>query len=179
MLVATKKRKENIAEYILYMFQVEDLIRAFKFDTKKLDEFVTKQYAGSNVQQKEILAWYHNLSLMMVKEGLKEKGHLQFLVNLMNDLENFHLRILQENEQVEYIALFKTMAGIIQEFKSKTSQDTGDVVACINGLYMYLMLKLQKKQVSPETVQAMKGFGKLLSKLSALYNDFEQGKLEL
>ena len=179
MLVATKKRKENIAEYILYMFQVEDLIRAFKFDPDKLDEFVVKQYAGSNGQQKEILAWYQNLSLMMLKEGLKEKGHLQFLVNLMNDLENFHIKILHENEQVEYIALFKTMAGIIQEFKGKTSQETGDIIACINGLYMYLMLKLQQKEVSPETVEAMKGFGKLLSKLSALYKEFEEGKLEL
>ena len=28
MIIAQKKRKENIAEYLLYMWQIEDLIRA-------------------------------------------------------------------------------------------------------------------------------------------------------
>ena len=32
MIIARQKRKENIAEYLLYMWQVEDLIRANKFD---------------------------------------------------------------------------------------------------------------------------------------------------
>ena len=32
MIVARQKRKENIAEYLLYMWQVEDLIRANRFD---------------------------------------------------------------------------------------------------------------------------------------------------
>lgn len=28
MITASQKRKENIAEYLLYMWQIEDLIRA-------------------------------------------------------------------------------------------------------------------------------------------------------
>ena len=32
MIIARRKRKENIAEYLLYMWQVEDLIRANNFD---------------------------------------------------------------------------------------------------------------------------------------------------
>ena len=32
MIVAKQKRKEKIAEYLLYMWQVEDLIRANQFD---------------------------------------------------------------------------------------------------------------------------------------------------
>ena len=32
MIIAKQKRKENIAEYLLYMWQIEDLIRANNFD---------------------------------------------------------------------------------------------------------------------------------------------------
>ena len=41
MLVAQKKLKENIAEYLLYMFQIEHVIRSFNFDlTAIIDVFV-------------------------------------------------------------------------------------------------------------------------------------------
>ena len=32
MQIAQQKLSENIAEYVLYMYQIEDLIRAYKFD---------------------------------------------------------------------------------------------------------------------------------------------------
>lgn len=37
MIIARQKRKENIAEYLLYMWQVEDLIRANKFDMDSIN----------------------------------------------------------------------------------------------------------------------------------------------
>ena len=40
MLIAQQKRKENIVEYILYMWNVEDLIRANGLDMKKIDDAV-------------------------------------------------------------------------------------------------------------------------------------------
>ena len=36
MYIASKKRKENIAEYILYMWQVEDMIRANGCDIDRI-----------------------------------------------------------------------------------------------------------------------------------------------
>ena len=36
MLVASQKRKENIAEYLLYMWQVEDIVRAFNLDIERI-----------------------------------------------------------------------------------------------------------------------------------------------
>ena len=32
MIIASQKKKENIAEYLLYMWQIEDLIRVYKLD---------------------------------------------------------------------------------------------------------------------------------------------------
>jgi len=36
MLVASQKRKENIAEYLLYMWQMEDIVRAFNLDIERI-----------------------------------------------------------------------------------------------------------------------------------------------
>ena len=36
MLLADKKKKENISEYIIYMYQTELLIRNFEFDIDKI-----------------------------------------------------------------------------------------------------------------------------------------------
>jgi hypothetical protein len=40
MLLAQQKQKENIAEYIIYMYQMEDIVRAFQFDLDKLVQFI-------------------------------------------------------------------------------------------------------------------------------------------
>ena len=44
MIIARQKRKENIAEYLLYMWQVEDLIRANKFDMDSINRTVFAHY---------------------------------------------------------------------------------------------------------------------------------------
>ena len=36
MLISRQLRKENIAEYVLYMWQVEDIIRAYGLDLGRL-----------------------------------------------------------------------------------------------------------------------------------------------
>ena len=38
MIIAQQKRKENIAEYLLYMWQVEDMIRANQLDIDKIND---------------------------------------------------------------------------------------------------------------------------------------------
>ena len=36
MFIASQKKKENVSEYILYMWQIEDIIRTFQFDIDKI-----------------------------------------------------------------------------------------------------------------------------------------------
>ena len=38
MYISQQLKKQNIAEYLLYMWQVEDLIRANNFDMEKIRE---------------------------------------------------------------------------------------------------------------------------------------------
>ena len=65
MYIASQKRKENIAEYLLYMWQIEDLIRANDLDLDKIKSNVIDKYQLSEPQIKEMTEWYESLIDMM------------------------------------------------------------------------------------------------------------------
>ena len=115
----------------------------------------------------------------MDKEGIGNSGHLQFLTNHITVLNDFHLRILKNELSPDYSRSFNSCIRIINEFRLKGNPAANDVETCINGIYGYLLLKIQKKEVSSATEDAVRQFGKLLGLLSALYKDFEKGTLEL
>ena len=101
MLIAQEKRKSNIAEYILYMWQVEDIIRACNFDISLIENNYVSKFNPSSRVQDEIKDWYVNLILMMHEEGLREKGHLSFLNTLVSEMNDLHLRLLNSRQEVQ------------------------------------------------------------------------------
>lgn len=177
MLVAKQKRKENIVEYILYLFQVEDLIRAFNCDINLIETQLVQGYKTDTETSKEILDWYTNLILMMDKEKIRENGHLQFLVNLINDTNQLHLKLLETSADVMYVNIFQTVAGLITELKQKNKEAQNDVELGVTTVYGFLLLKMQKKDVSAETTDAVKRISQWLGMLAKLYKDFEAGDL--
>ena len=44
MIIAQQKRRDNIAEYLLYLWQVEDLLRACSLDIDKVEKAVIDRY---------------------------------------------------------------------------------------------------------------------------------------
>ena len=78
MLVAQQKRKENIAEYILYMYQIEDLIRAYHFNISNIETKLVSQYHVDEKTKQEISDWYKNLVVMMQKEGFRKRDISSF-----------------------------------------------------------------------------------------------------
>jgi hypothetical protein len=179
MLVAQQKRKENIAEYILYLYQVEDLIRAFQLDMNLINEKLVRSYAADEKTTAEISSWYENLVLMMEKEGRQEQGHLQFLENLVSELNEFHLRLMNEEVDAKYTSVYNSVAGLITELKAKNPDASGDVQVAIDGIYGYLILKIRKKDISPETMEAVKSLSLWLSLLSKHFKDYESGDLQM
>ncbi|MFV0398195.1 MAG: DUF4924 family protein, partial [Bacteroidales bacterium] len=76
MIIAKEKRQSNIAEYILYMWQVEDMLRACKLEEGTIELVIGSRFAEqSEEEMKAILSWYKDLSLMMKEEQKVEKGH--------------------------------------------------------------------------------------------------------
>ncbi|MFW5773716.1 MAG: DUF4924 family protein [Tangfeifania sp.] len=178
MLVAKQKRKENIAEYILYLYQVEDLIRAFHLDMDLLNKKLIAGYEVDDKTRKEIYDWYENLVLMMEKEGKQQKGHLQFIINLIGELNEFHLRLLETEVDKMYIPIYQAVAGLVNELKPKNPDAVNDIQVAIDGIYGYLLLKIQKKEITDDTKDAVKRLSHWLAHLSKDFREYEKGDLE-
>jgi len=175
MLVAKQKRKENIAEYILYLYQIEGMIRALQFNMNQIEMQLVQAYKADKKTSKEIADWYSNLLIMMEKEGLREKGHLQFLVNLIVDVNDFHLKLMETSADVPYVRTFQMIAGLLGELRAKNSSALNDIQLAIDTVYGFLLLKMKKAEVTAETEEAVQRLSQWLGSLSKLYRDFESG----
>lgn len=179
MLVAKQKRKDNIAEYILYLYQVEDLIRAFQFDINLIQEKLVSNYQTDKKTSDEITAWYNNLVVMMEKDGIREKGHLQFLTNLIGDLNEFHISLINADVEKVYVQTFKSVSGVISEIKQKNKTAKNDIQLGLDTIYGFLLLKMKKANISEGTVNAVKQLSQWLGILSEMYKNFETGNIKI
>ncbi|MCK4664890.1 MAG: DUF4924 family protein [Bacteroidales bacterium] len=180
MLIAKEKKQTNIAEYILYMWQIEDIIRAFNFDENNIEKSLISQFKQSENVLDEIRKWYNNLIYMMIEENIKEKGHLQFINNIISDIYHFHIQLINKESEKKYHELYQKALPNINEFKKLSKyNDNNDIEICLNGLYAILLLKLNKKEISQATSDAIKSFSNLLAYLSKKYKEYEEGGFEL
>ncbi|MDA3778785.1 MAG: DUF4924 family protein [Bacteroidales bacterium] len=180
MIIAKEKKKENIGEYILYMWQIEDLIRANNFDIESIDEKIIQKFDQPDNIKNEMKEWYSHLIQMMKKESILKNGHLQFVKNTLNDIYNTHIILLKSTEELEYIDTYNKVRPDIQELlkKSKGSAEN-EIEAGFNGLYGLLLLRLQGKNISSSTNAAILGISKLIAMLSKKYIAIEKGEIEL
>lgn len=179
MIIAQEKRKQNIAEYLLYMWQVEDLIRANGFDIEKIKKEIVSQYDQPEEVKEEITRWYRELIDMMLLEGVKEKGHIQLNKNVVTDLTDLHLRLLKAPKETVYAAMYYQTLPYIVELRSKSGgKEVPELETCFTALYGYLLLRMQHKPISEETGQAIKQISSFLALLAEKYRQEKNGELE-
>ena len=144
-----KSKKDNIAEYILYLWQMEDYLRAFPQNAEATEEL-------------------HELNEMMHREGIMEGGHLALANNALNELIDLHAQLLDEDAM--YRAAVIRLQPSLNVLKAKTDRPTmSDIEACLVLLYQIMMLRLQKREISPETASVQEQATKLLKFLSGAY----------
>ena len=180
MIIAKQKKQENIAEYILYMWQLEDLIRAYNLDINEISKNIVEKFNQPEPVKKEIANWYAGLIDLLKEENKIESGHLQFVQNTINDLYNLHLQIIKSPEHLDYIEIYnKAKEGIGELMNKSKGTIENEIEACFNGLYGILMLRLQQKTISSETATAMTSVSQLIALISKKYKLVEEGKIEL
>lgn len=180
MIISRQKRKENIAEYLLYMWQVEDLIRANRMDIDSIRRTVISQYDQSEEVKEEISRWYTELIEMMRNEGVTEKGHIQLNKNVVIDLTDLHLRLLKSPKETLYqAAYYKTLPSIVQLRARSGGEEVPELETCFTAVYGFLLLRMQGKEVSAETMEAVKQISAFLAILAGKYRDEAEGKLNL
>lgn len=144
-----RSKKDNIAEYILYLWQIEDYLRAFPQNADATPEL-------------------HELNEMMHREGILEGGHLALATNALSEVEELHAQLLDEDAM--YRAAMIRLRPALNLLKAKTDRPTmSDIEACFVLLYQIMMLRLQKKEITPETADVQQRATQVLTFLSKAY----------
>ena len=170
MIIAELKKKENIVEYILYMRQLADIMRANKMDIHRIDELLVSKFEVSEKEKLKIHNWYQDLINKMHNENIVAGGDLKEIKDLIAVLNKIHLTLLDDKEEYRHHELYTWAKPNIDEYKKLSrSNSDNEIEICIDAMYALLLLKLQHKSVSEETAQAMQTFGSLLANLADVY----------
>ena len=180
MYISKELRKKNIAEYLLYMWQVEDLLRANDLSIEKVKSSLVESYNLAEEQKRELTEWYENLIEMMNIEDVKENGHLQINRNVIIMLTDLHLRLMKSPKVPFYTAAYYKVLPYIVEFRNKSNgREKSELENCFDALYMVWMMKLQHRTINEETLAATAEITKFISMLSLYYSEEEAGRLDL
>ena len=77
----------------------------------------------------------------------------------------------------EYMEVYASIQEPLSEYRKRSNVDQmTDVEMCLTALYGLLMLRLQKKNVSEETQEAMQVFSRWIGKLSGHYHAMKRGE---
>ncbi len=174
MFIAQEKRRENIAEYILYMWQIEDLIRAHKFDLEEIEKNIISQFDLDDEQYYAMKDWYDNLIQLMINEKVTEKGHISALKHLINELEELHQAMLKSPYHSDYVKAFEEALPYLTELSKKNKGKTNSVIElALEFLYGILLLRLKKQPISAETLQAQEKISYFMALLAKKFKDYE------
>ncbi len=169
MFVAKELRKKSIAEYLLYMWQVEDIIRAYGCSLPVIKKNYISRFDLTDGQRKEEIDWFGNLIRMMNEEGKRETGHLDINRVLLKDVIDLHGMLLQSSKFPFYSAEYYKVLPFIVELRNRGDKDVNEVETCLDALYGVMLLRLQKKEITPETERAVKEISIFVGMLSDYY----------
>lgn len=169
MYIAQELRKKNIAEYLLYMWQIEDLIRAYGCSLARINKEYISKFEYTDDQKEEMIDWYGNLIRMMNLEGKRESGHLQINAIIIQELNELHNNLLQSTKFPFYNAEYYKVLPFIVELRNKGDKDINEIETCMNALYGTMMLRLQNKTLSPDTEHAIKEISTFIGMLNDYY----------
>ena len=170
MFIAKELRKKSIAEYLLYMWQIEDIIRAMGCSLPLIRKaYVSKFTDYTDEQKEEELDWFGNLVRMINEEGKREQGHLDINTIVVKDMADLHNRLLKSDKFPIYNAEYYKVLPFIVELRNRGDKDVNEIETCFDALYGIMMLRMQKKEITPETEHAIKEISTFIGLLSDYY----------
>lgn len=180
MFIAEQLKKKSMAEYLLYMWQVEDMLRAYGLDADRMATEYIPQFGLDAEKSEALKGWYENLIQMMREEGVTEKGHLQVNRNILILLTDLHAQLLKSSKHPFYSAAYYKALPFIVELRAKSaeSQAKNEIENCFDALYGMMLLRAQKKEVSTETATAIDNIAKFIGMLSDYYQKDKAGEVE-
>lgn len=177
MKIASQKRKENVAEYILFMWQLTDLLRSLNLDEDRIRVALVDPLNLSADDAEKEMQWYRDYCAIIREEKKEHGGFSSITLFLISELHDFHLRLLREPDQETYRMLVFNATPAIVSFKEKVPQHLdNDLEYCFYALYSKLLMGLQKKEISTETADSFDAIAKMVAFLAKKFGEFERGE---
>lgn len=171
MIIAQQKKKENIAEYLIYMWQVEDIIRAFQLDISQIQQYIIDKFEVDAETKSAIRTWYVELIDMMRIEGVKKTGHLQINKNVLAQLEELSHELLQSKKEIKYQqSFFKASQDLAEIGKKSNISLEKPIEIAFNFLYGVLTMRLKKQDITTPTLDSQKRIQEMISILAYKYH---------
>lgn len=181
MDIAQQKRKENIAEYILYLWQIEDLLRALQFSPEAIYSTLVKPRQLDHAHEQMLLAWYLDIANLLVEEKKEESGHLNHTLHLIHDLHDLHLRLMQQQELgKDYRHRYAELAEHLSSLRSRLGKESemSDTELCFRALYASLLYRIkgEGEQAIADTLAVV---SPVIASLTDYYHKVERGEVDL
>ena len=180
MFIAKEKRKENIAEYILYLWQLEDLLRTLSLDEAKIRAVLVDPTSLPDDKKEQAFYWYMGIVSLLKDEGKEANGHTNHSIHLIKDLNDIHLYLLNKKKDERYSLIYYKAKPDIELFKEKMGNEhVSDIEAAFHALYSRILLRLKKEPISTETEEAFTNISQVIAYLSAKFHRYEKGEEEM
>lgn len=181
MDIAQQKRKENIAEYILYLWQLEDLLRALQFSPEAIYSTLVKPRQLDHQQEQMLLAWYLDIAALLTQEQKEASGHLDHTLHLISDLYDLHLRLMQQQELgADYRQRYAAFTPHLSALRARLGKesDMSDIELCFRALYaaMLYRIKGQGEKAVADTIEVV---SPVIALLTDYYHKVERGDIDL
>ena len=180
MDIAQSKRKENIAEYILYLWQLEDLLRALQFSPEAI---YSQLIAPRNIPEEQrhlYLLWYMDIVNLLHEEGKDEKGHLEHTLHLIADLHDLHLRLMQLPAGERYRAVRARLEPHLPALKLVLADgDMSDTELCFRALYAAMLYRIKGQGERSAVSDTVEYISPVIAELSSVYGRAERGEIDL
>lgn len=181
MDIAQQKRKENIAEYILYLWQIEDLLRALQFSPEAIYSTLIKPRKLDTAHEQMLLAWYMDIANLLAEEKKEESGHLNHTLHLISDLHDLHLRLMQQQEiGGDYRERYSRFTEHLASLRARLGKESAmsDTELCFRALYatMLYRIKGQGEKAVADTIEVV---SPVIALLADYYHKVEKGEIDL
>lgn len=132
---------------------------------------------GFDPNQQEVeIAWYTQFMEDMLREGIKEEGHLSETMDLVLELNYLHQGLLTHLNDKMYKEQYTLCMGDINDLKKRyKGKNKSELTVFLEAIYMIWVLKQGKKSVSPDTLSSMERIIKLMAILAKKYQVVMQG----
>ena len=169
---------ENVAEYLLYIFQLEALVRTLDLDISRIEHELLAPSFSNPEQLNYQLSWYQELVTEMRQRGLQKEGHIDQVEEILLELIYLHNTLLTILNDEKYKGLCEHAHDALQAFKSRSNMvNRHDIEVLLHAMFMKLQLKMKRQEISSETEAAFDLFRIQLAYLSKNYQRMKAGEL--